>query len=1110
LFFSLIFFVILKKIKTKNMKQGNIFKIAFCFLLISNIGYGQILTETFDNKTQFTSSEGFFSDGSGDYFGIYDPVGSTDDFGTGSQPSGIPAFTGNNGNYLVGEDFDGDGFAATQTLTWTELNITGYTDLNFSVKLAATNGFDASSDEITLAVNIDGAGYVDITKFKNPSGFNAFPTNGTITLGLALQTITGNISGTGSSMDLRLTVSVNSGSEEFGIDDIVIDGTSSGPATPGITLSPVSGNTNESGTTATFTAVLNAQPTTNVVLNISSANTNEVTVSPATLTFTNANWETPQQITLTGVNDVLFDGNQDVIITLSVDDPSSDDTYNAVLDVTITVTNEDDDVAPSIGFGTTTSSENETNVTFTSANIPITVSNYSAEQIDINVSVTGGTAEMGDYTFTSPTALSFTANGTQNITVDINDDADTNNETIIFTITETSSVTGLIISQATHTLTIVDDEVAPIPTLIITEVGDPIDFAGRFVEIYNNGSSAIDLGASEIYFVRQSNGTTFATLALTGIIQPNTIMTIGSSTSSVTSYGFGTTFDSGIINGNGDDGYFLYYGGDNTTGTLLDAYGVLNQDGTGFPWEYLDSRAFRINTTSVSPNATWTSSEWTIASANLVDMTPGALENEFRYDGAWKPKDISNAIVTNNIYVESNVTLSANLEINDFVVNTAATASINSGIALKVNGISSGNVTYNRTLGTENWYLVSSPVAGEAYDNAYVAANSLAINGSNNAIGTYNDAASTGSKWSYMQTNAGATFTSGTGYTLRRATAAGAGDIYFTGTINTSDVPLTVATAGTGFNLIGNPYTSHLNSASFLTDNTSNLVSQTLWVFNQSSGNYVTYVTASAFMLAPTQGFFVRASATSLNIAESYQAITGGTFQKSAKTEVKLMMTDGTADRFAKVYYLDNATTSFDNGYDGETFGGISTTLDVFTQLLSNDEGKKYQLQSLPNSDYENMIVPVGVIANAGKEIIFTTEAINLPSGINVYLEDKLTNTFTRLDEANSNYKVTLSENANGIGRFYLHTKSSTLSVTDVTMNAISIYKTTNSTLRITGLSQGKASISMYTMLGKQVLNSDFTSNGVSDIALPKLATGIYIVHLATENGTLNKKITLE
>ena len=73
------------------------------------------------------------------------------------------------------------------------------------------------------------------------------------------------------------------------------------------------------------------------------------------------------------------------------------------------ITNEDDDVAPSIGFGTTTSSENETDITFTSANIPITVANYSGTQIDINVSVTGGSAEVGDYTFTSPTALSFTA-----------------------------------------------------------------------------------------------------------------------------------------------------------------------------------------------------------------------------------------------------------------------------------------------------------------------------------------------------------------------------------------------------------------------------------------------------------------------------------------------------------------------------------------------------------------------------------------------------------------------------------------------------------------------------------------------------------------------------
>ncbi|MBG7611284.1 hypothetical protein IU405_03390, partial [Polaribacter sp. BAL334] len=139
---------------------------------------------------------------------------------------------------------------------------------------------------------------------------------------------------------------------------------------------------------------------------------------------------------------------------------------------------------------------------FTSANIPITVANYSGTQIDINVSVTGGTAEVGDYTFTSPTALSFTGNGTQNITVDINDDADTDNESIIFTITETSTVTGLIISQSTHTLTIVDDEAPAGPTagtVFITEVLDSDNgFNNDYMELYNNSNVALSLNNSKL------------------------------------------------------------------------------------------------------------------------------------------------------------------------------------------------------------------------------------------------------------------------------------------------------------------------------------------------------------------------------------------------------------------------------------------------------------------------------------------------------------------------------------------------------------------------------------------------------------------------------------
>ena len=171
------------------------------------------------------------------------------------------------------------------------------------------------------------------------------------------------------------------------------------------------------------------------------------------------------------------------------------------------------------------------------------------------------------------------------------------------------------------------------------------------------------------------------------------------------------------------------------------------------------------------------------------------------------------------------------------------TVTLNSGSSLIVNGTSTGNVTYNRNLGTENWYLVSSPVSGETYDDAFVAANSLAINGTNNAIGSYTTADNT---WSYMQTGGGATFTAGTGYSVRRATGAGAGNISFTGTINTGNVSVAVSN---GFNLVGNPFTASLNLGDFFVDNGADgaISGAQTWFWNGSSydvktsGNHGTF-----------------------------------------------------------------------------------------------------------------------------------------------------------------------------------------------------------------------------------------------------------------------------
>jgi len=100
----------------------------------------------------------------------------------------------------------------------------------------------------------------------------------------------------------------------------------------------------ENGGAETFTVVLGVQPTSDVVLDISSNNTNEATVSASQLTFTSANWNTPQTITVTGVDDYI-DRNDTATVTISVNDTGSDDTFDVLPNQSVSIILTDDDTA---------------------------------------------------------------------------------------------------------------------------------------------------------------------------------------------------------------------------------------------------------------------------------------------------------------------------------------------------------------------------------------------------------------------------------------------------------------------------------------------------------------------------------------------------------------------------------------------------------------------------------------------------------------------------------------------------------------------------------------------------------------------------------------------
>lgn len=72
------------------------------------------------------------------------------------------------------------------------------------------------------------------------------------------------------------------------------------------------------------------------------------------------------------------------------------------------------------------------------------------------------------------------------------------------------------------------------------------------------------------------------------------------------------------------------------------------------------------------------------------------------------------------------------------------------------------------------------------------------------------------------------------------------------------------------------------------------------------------------------------------------------------------------------------------------------------------------------------------------------------------------------------------------------------------------IYKTNSATLKVEGLIQGKVSVKLFNIIGKQILNKSFNTNGSEEIMLPKINTGIYIFQIETPQGNLDKKIILK
>lgn len=266
--------------------------------------------------------------------------------------------------------FTPENFAIPQVIT-----LTGVDDFvsdgpqTYQITFGATQSDDPYYAEYSIPA------LTGVNSDEDSAGINVTPTSGLVTTeagGTATFSVTLNSEPVANvviplSVDDATEVSLDKASLTFtpanwnvaqivtatGVDDFLDDGnmgftalvqpaTSSDPVYQGLDGADVTGTNNdndaaavtvtangcglftyeETGPTDTFTVQLASEPYGTVTIPVASSNTNEATVSPASLTFLPGNWNTAQTVTVTGV-DGFGGASTDVAYTINMGPASS-------------------------------------------------------------------------------------------------------------------------------------------------------------------------------------------------------------------------------------------------------------------------------------------------------------------------------------------------------------------------------------------------------------------------------------------------------------------------------------------------------------------------------------------------------------------------------------------------------------------------------------------------------------------------------------------------------------------------------------------------------------------------------------------------------------------
>ena len=682
-----------------------------------NIGTLFIAVQNFDNATpewDFSSNISFFNDSWGSaYFGIIDI--------NNASPLN---FSGFDGNILGENDLDSpNGTSNFAELEFENINISGYENVNLSLDWQAV-GYNTGSDFLKYELIYDGENQGEVFVFDG--GQTAENGSGTISL---------NVPNSVNQVGLRYIISSNGVTGFSGLDNIELSGISNDTDSQIVAPStPIPSGTiiaDEAVNVSNSVKVLRFDVTDSGSLDGLSTEINTLRFVPGS--SNTANWSEVIDGVRIESGSFIAQSNQNLSISndeiiLEITDNSNgvmtiNDGTSKTFELSVFIKSggitDQEVVQLAIPAGNATQFVNSSGSSF-SRNI----SGFEGNAFTIDVQGNGfefitdaSTTILGEAMFPVEIAntdaegnidLSFTENLSITSTGDLQNSpisvSPVNGVAIFENIVHISLGTGIQLMANANGYSAVNSQnfnIIETPSLLISEVADPSDnFNGRFVELYNSGTNAINF-SENTYFLH--NATNNSSVQLTGNLPAKSHYIV--SLSDDASFDFNANYDtnsdlvSGVISGNGDDAYF--FSTNNSQATLIDVFGVISESNqSGISWNYEDARAIRNIPTVDAPSSSFNINEWNFSTANISDMTPNEGDNDYIFNNSWTVEGLGNAPNTQssdaqNIFIKSGTaTLNSNIEINDVVVRENTTLLIERRLNISGDFLNEGEVVF--------------------------------------------------------------------------------------------------------------------------------------------------------------------------------------------------------------------------------------------------------------------------------------------------------------------------------------------------------------------------------------------------------------------------------